>query len=367
MVSLFATAYAAAGKTTSLEINDLIDPKVGDFIKGIENSVLHYGSSTGFFAKKMFANGPRYLSAAVMYENLVVQSHAQTNMAFPVVAVYPKEGTFWSDHPVGIADREWVTPERREAAEIYIKFLLDQPRQLTAVKYGFRPGPVEIPVGPPVDAAHGVDPRQPKIVLDLPNTATIEAIRKLWFKNKRHARVTLVFDVSGNMNDRNKIALAREGALDLISFMSDQDSFSIMPFNSRVLRDEEPQPLTDYRPVAEQIVSSLFANGGASLYDTLSLAYQQVQHQQEEDPSRIAAIVVLSDGRDTTSKLTLDQLLAQIRYDFDRHTIRVFTIGYEAENGIDVLKQISEVTQGRYYEGTQANIREIFRDISTFF
>jgi Ca-activated chloride channel homolog len=40
LVSLFAIAYAAVGKTTSLEINDLIDPKVGDFIKGIENSVL---------------------------------------------------------------------------------------------------------------------------------------------------------------------------------------------------------------------------------------------------------------------------------------------------------------------------------------
>jgi Ca-activated chloride channel homolog len=35
LVSLFAIAYAAVGKTTSLEINDLIDPKVGDFIKGM--------------------------------------------------------------------------------------------------------------------------------------------------------------------------------------------------------------------------------------------------------------------------------------------------------------------------------------------
>ncbi|MBV8214331.1 MAG: VWA domain-containing protein [Verrucomicrobia bacterium] len=367
LVSLFAIAYAAAGKTTSLEINDLIDPKIGEFIKGIENSVLHYGSSTGFFAKKMFANGPHYLSGAVMYENLVTQSYSQANMAFPVVAVYPKEGTFWSDHPAGIVDREWVTPERRDAAEIYIKFLLDRPQQLTALKYGFRPGSLDIPVGPPIDTAHGVDPRQPKTVLELPNTATVAAIRNLWLKNKRHARVTLVFDVSGNMNERNKIAWARDGALDLISFMSDDDSFSIMPFNNRILRDEEPQPLGDYRPAAEQILSSLFANGGASLYDTLSLAYQHVQHQQEEDPSRIAAIVVLSDGKDTTSKLTLDQLLAQIRYDFDRHTVRVFTIGYEAEDGTDVLKQISEVTQGRYYEGKQTNIREIFKDISTFF
>jgi Ca-activated chloride channel family protein len=367
LVSLFAIAYAAVGKTTSLEINDLIDPKVGDFIKGIENSVLHYGSSTGFFAKKMFANGPRYLSAAVMYENLVVQSYSEPNLAFPVVAVYPKEGTFWSDHPVGIVDREWVTPERREAAETYIKFLLERPQQLTAIKYGFRPGSAEIPAGPPIDTAHGVDPKQPKTVLELPNTATVAAVRNLWLKNKRHARVTLVFDVSDNMNDRNKIAWARDGALDLLSFMSDADSFSIMPFNSRVLRDEEPQPLSDYRPTAEQSLSSLFARGGCSLYDTLSLAYQHVQRQQEEDPSRIAAIVVLSDGKDTTSKLTLEQLLAQIRYDFVQHTVRVFTIGYEAEDGTDVLKQISEVTQGRYYEGKQTNIREIFKDISTFF
>ena len=200
-----------------------------------------------------------------------------------------------------------------------------------------------------------------------PSTATMAAVRDIWLKNKRHARVTLVFDVSGSMNDRNKIALAREGAEDLINFMSDEDSFSIMPFNSRVLLDEEPQPLKDYRPTAEQTVSSLIANGGTSLYDTLSLAYQHVQKQQEQDPTRIAAIVVLSDGMDTTSKLTLDQLLAQVRYDFEEHTIRIFTIGYEAEDGTDILKQISEVTQGRYYEGKQTNIRDIFRDISTFF
>jgi hypothetical protein len=77
--------------------------------------------------------------------------------------------------------------------------------------------------------------------------------------------------------------------------------------------------------------------------------------------------VVLSDGMDTTSKLTLAQLLPQIRYDFEQHTIRIFTIGYEAEDGTDILKQLSEVTQGRYYEGKQTNIRDIFRDISTFF
>jgi Ca-activated chloride channel homolog len=193
------------------------------------------------------------------------------------------------------------------------------------------------------------------------------AIRDVWMQNKRHARLTLVFDVSGSMNDNNKIALAREGALDLISFLQDNDSFSVMPFNSRVLIDEQPRPLKEYREQAKQIVSSLIANGGTSLYDTLSLAYRHVQDQEREDPSRIAAIVVLSDGMDTTSQLKLDQLLEQIRYDYEEKTIRIFTIGYEAEDGTEILRQLSDVSQGRYYEGRKANIREIFKDISTFF
>jgi Ca-activated chloride channel homolog len=176
-----------------------------------------------------------------------------------------------------------------------------------------------------------------------------------------------VFDVSDNMSYENKIASARDGAIDLLSFLSDADSFSIIPFNSSVLRDQEPQPLEDYRQSAEQVITSLVASGGSSLYDAISLAYGQVQHQEAEDPSRIAAIVVLSDGKDTSSKTTLDQLLAQIRYDFDKHTVRVFTIGYEAQHGTEILRQISEVSQGKYYEGQQTNIREIFRDISTFF
>jgi len=68
-------------------------------VAGIENSVVHYGSSTGFFGRKMFANGPQYLSAAVLYESTVVESYAEQNMPFPVVAIYPKEGTFLERPP----------------------------------------------------------------------------------------------------------------------------------------------------------------------------------------------------------------------------------------------------------------------------
>jgi Ca-activated chloride channel family protein len=45
----------------------------------------------------------------------------------------------------------------------------------------------------------------------------------------------------------------------------------------------------------------------------------------------------------------------------------VFTIGYGREANQDVLRAIADATQARFYAGTPANIRTVFRDISTFF
>ncbi|HEY3595624.1 MAG TPA: hypothetical protein VGL13_17175, partial [Polyangiaceae bacterium] len=72
-----------------------------DFVSGVESSIVHYGKSTGFFAEKMLSRGPTYLSAAVLYESSVIESYATQHEAalFPLVAIYPVEGTFWSDHP----------------------------------------------------------------------------------------------------------------------------------------------------------------------------------------------------------------------------------------------------------------------------
>ena len=159
LIALLAETYAAAGKSRGLTVQDVAKPEVARFLAGIEKSVVHYGSSTGFFGRKMFERGPGYLSAAVLYESSVIESYdPQYRLPFPVVAIYPKEGTFWSDHPVGVVDREWVSAEHREAAEAYIRFLLEPAQQARAIPHGFRPASVDVPLGAPIDAAHGVDP-----------------------------------------------------------------------------------------------------------------------------------------------------------------------------------------------------------------
>src|SRR5262249_737123 len=106
LVSVIAEAYAGAEKQRALTLDDLKDQKTRDLMINVEKSIMHYGSSTGFFADRMFERGPSYLSAAVMYENLIVVQETKRisgeSSQLPVVAIYPKEGTFWSNHPYAI-------------------------------------------------------------------------------------------------------------------------------------------------------------------------------------------------------------------------------------------------------------------------
>ena len=368
LISLFAEVYAGSGKTAGLTVADVNKPHTADFLSGIEKSVVHYGSSTGFFGRQMFSTGPQYLSAAVLYENMVIESYSQNNRPFPVVAIYPKEGTFWSDHPIGIVEREWVTPEHRDAAKAYIQFLLQRPQQEKAITYGFRPGSVDVPLASPIDEAHGVDPKEPKTTLEVPTVPVMDAILNLWQQKKKAANVVLVMDTSGSMNDDRKIQSAREGAKQLVSLLSDGDRLSLLPFNSKYAWASQNLLIKTGRDELSHTIDSLFAQGGTALYDSIDAAYQYLwtQNQQNEADS-ILSVVVLTDGEDTESKMHLNELMDHIHFDGETHTIHVFTIAYGKDARKDILGQIAETTQAKSYEGTPENIVGVFKDISTFF
>jgi Ca-activated chloride channel family protein len=368
LISLFAEVYASTGKTAGLTVADVNKPHTADFLSGIEKSVVHYGSSTGFFGRQMFSTGPQYLSAAVLYENIVIESYGEGNLPFPVVAIYPKEGTFWSDHPIGIVEREWVTPEHREAAKAYIQFLLQRPQQEKAIAYGFRPGAVDVPLASPIDTAHGVDPKEPKTTLEVPAVPVMDAILNLWQQKKKAANVVLVMDTSGSMNENHKIQNAREGAKQLVNLLSDGDRLSLLPFNSRLNWASQNLLIKTGRDELSRTIGSLFAQGGTALYDSIDAGYQYLLTQNRPGESdSILSVVVLTDGEDTESKMHLNELMDRIRYDGETHTIHVFTIAYGKDARKDILKQIADATQAKSYEGTPENIVGVFKDISTFF
>ena len=365
LISLIAEVYAGAGKLKGLTLDDVHKPEVADFLGKIEKSVVHYGSSTGFFGRRMFEDGPAYLSASVLYENMVIESYTGPQPPpLPVVAIYPKEGTFWSDHPVGIVQRDWVDAEHREAAEKYVKFLLGADSQRRAMEFGFRPADPSIALASPLDAAHGVDPQQPQTTLEVPSAAVMKAVIDLWKQKKKHSRVVLALDVSGSMKGV-KLTAAKQGAMELIAMLGDEDVLSLVPFSGQPTWAAEGLSMAKGRQQARQVVEGLFADNGTALYEAIQTAHQRLS--ADPSPDRISAIVVLSDGADTANRLTLQDLLPQIRSGSETRDIRVFTIGYGQDAKEDVLGQISDATRAKYFKGTPENIREVFKEISTFF
>ncbi len=366
LISSLAIVYAGTGKTKGLTLDDVSNPATGQFMSEIESAVQHYGSSTGFFADKMESGGPGYLSAAVLYESLVCDSYKlKDSLPFPLVCIYPKEGTFWSDHPVGIVQRPWVTDDRKAAAKVYIDYLLAKPQQEKALTYGFRPADPSVPLAAPITADFGADPKEPMTTLDVPSADVMNAILQLWHQHKKAANIVLVFDTSGSMNDDNKISSAKGGAAQLLTQLDDADLVSLLPFSGALRWSGQGISMHTSRQQALNVVDNLIADGGTRLYDSIDAAVQyQVSHPT---PDQIQAVVVLTDGQDTDSAMNLETLIRHVQSHGEHQAIRVFTIGYGHDADESVLKKIADVTGAKYYKGTPQNIKEVFRDIATFF
>jgi Ca-activated chloride channel family protein len=370
IVSIIAESYAGAEKQRDLTPADLQSQAVQDFVADVESSIIHYGSSTGFFARRMFERGPSYLSAAVLYENLVVAQESKRlsgqSSQLPVVAIYPKEGTFWSNHPYVVLNAPWVSDEQHAAAEDFEAYLLDRPQQMRAIDLGFRPADPAIPLSSPLDAEHGVDPDQPQTVLEVPSAEVIEDILGLWRTVKKPVDVTVVMDVSGSMGGK-KISAARSSLLDFVNMLGDRDRLEVMVFSSELITLTPLTPLGEKRDEVLRRVSGISEGGDTRLYDATLEAYQTLQ--QEGDPKHIRAVVVLSDGMDTESRATLQQVLDAIGSASEEggNAVKLFTIAFGGDADVNVLQRISEVTGGKQYEGDPDTIREVYTDIATFF
>lgn len=367
--AVLAQAYAGAGKQRDLTSADLQSAAVKDLLREVQASIIHYGTSTGFFAERMFERGPSYLSAAVLYENLVVAQESKRlsgqSQQLPVVAIYPKEGTFTSNHPYAILNAPWVTPEQKAAAQVFEAFLLDRPQQLRALELGFRPADPSIPFTSPLDAQHGVDTAQPKTELGTPSTEALRGVSDLWRETKKPVDVIAVVDVSGSMQGE-KISAARASLAQFVGLLDDRDRLQVMLFSDGVTTMVPLSPVGPQREDTRRRVSGIIEGGGTALYDAVSAAYAEMR--ANGDPEHIRAIVVLSDGQDTASVTGLNELLAQIGQSQEGGaSTKVFTIAFGEDADPEVLKQIAESTGARSYTSSPENIQKIYGEIATFF
>ena len=116
---------------------------------------------------------------------------------------------------------------------------------------------------------------------------------------------------------------------------------------------------------ATDSINDLVARGETALYDATASAYRYLL--DNPSPGTISAVVVLTDGEDNKSKATLDELIEQIKTDYEKKMIRVFTIAYGRDANEAILKRIADATQAKEYKGDPKTILEVLKDIATFF
>ena len=82
-------------------------------MRRLERSIVHYGDTTLFISEEMRKHGLGYASAAAMEEITLIDFNRKAGAGERLVAIYPEEGTFFSDNPLITLQGDWVSPEQQ--------------------------------------------------------------------------------------------------------------------------------------------------------------------------------------------------------------------------------------------------------------
>jgi Ca-activated chloride channel family protein len=366
--AVVAEYYAATGKKEGLTEADVAGSDARKVVRDIERSIVHYGDTTLFIADQMRREGPGYASAVAMEEVTLLDFNAHRGSQPKLVALYPPEGTFYSDNPFIVLDAPWVRAAQRQGAQRFQQFLADEITPELAAESGFRPPGLDDQPVAPVSKENGVDPAQPQRVLGLPEPRVLDAVRRAWRQDRKPASVLLVVDTSGSMAEERRLERAKGGLRSFFRNVGRQDSVGLTIFSDRITPLIPVGPYESNAPKLRQTVQNLIADGGTAVYDATIEGFRSVRSGAA--PGRINAVVVLTDGEDTDSGASAEDVVQTVRAQGDSSDqVRVFTIAYSAGavGAADALKKISEASGGQAYEGNTEDIEAVYRSISSFF
>jgi Ca-activated chloride channel family protein len=178
--------------------------------------------------------------------------------------------------------------------------------------------------------------------------------------------LAILLDTSNSMED--KLATAQEAATGFVRRMKKEDVIEVIDFNSRVLI---PQTFTNDVNALERAIRQTSVNGSTSLYNAIYVSLRGLKDERAKSAEEIRrqAIVVLSDGDDTSSVIEYDDVLDLAK----RSETAIYAIGLrQQETGRGkfkeaefVLRQLSQETGGRvFFPTTIAELPKIYEQIS---
>jgi Ca-activated chloride channel family protein len=175
-------------------------------------------------------------------------------------------------------------------------------------------------------------------------------------KSQLPIALSLLVDTSASMED--KLRLAQEAAVGFVKRMKGEDIAQIIDFDSRV---SILQQFTAERPALEAAIRQTVPNGSTSLHNAIYISLKELKKVRATSTGdvRRQAIIVLSDGEDTSSLVPFEEVLDLAK----RSEVIVYTIGIRGRDlgarGFPeaefVLRQFAQETGGRAFFPASAN------------
>jgi Ca-activated chloride channel family protein len=172
-----------------------------------------------------------------------------------------------------------------------------------------------------------------------------------FFTRKQQAiALALLLDSSASMED--KLPTLQTAATNFVKRLKSNDSAEVIDFDSRV---EIRQGFTSNQNELQAAIQQISAGGSTSLYNAIYISLKEMAKMKtggDEDVRR-QALVLFSDGEDTSSLISFDEVLELAK----RSETAIFTIAlrgadtqskgfHEAEF---VMRQLAQETGGRSF------------------
>jgi VWFA-related protein len=200
-----------------------------------------------------------------------------------------------------------------------------------------------------------------KLVTNIPQSAFkiledgVEQQIRLFRREDVPVSMGIIVDNSGSMTSkRSRVAAA---ALEMVKQSNPEDEVFIVNFNDDTHFD---QPLTNDVKKLQAALARMEARGGTAMRDALSKSITYVKKNGKKDKK---VLVVITDGNDNSSDVTLEQVLRQA-HDSE---VLIYAIGLlneeeagEARSAKKALKSLVDASGGAdYYPKSTSDVQEI--------
>ena len=178
--------------------------------------------------------------------------------------------------------------------------------------------------------------------------------------------LAVLLDTSASME--SKLETAQEAAIGFARRMRAGDVMEVVDFDSQV---NVLQAFTGDVAALERAIRQATVNGSTSLYNAIYISLKSLQKVRARNPEalRRQAIIVLSDGDDTSSLVAYDEVLDLAK----RSETVIYAIGLrqsdqprrDFKEAEFVLRQLSQETGGRvFYPGSVSELPKMYDQIA---